>query len=312
MVLTIAFFKDLKESMKKAAIVTAGGIGDGLLFLPLRDALESLGFETTLFHSLLSSLQSWVQHHRILKEPQDLTTLFSDYDLLFLQHNNSPKSKILEKFPKDLFCFYGSYKKDKHPPFRKEYDYVCDPKKTMVENIEIATKLFWKKSISNQYCLDIPTHLSHRKHLQRVAIHPTGSTENKRWPKEKFLELFSLLKKQGLDPQWIVAPEEASSWPSAQRFSTLSDLSNFLYESSYMIGNDSGPSHLASFLKIPHLIIGGDGLNMPLWKPGWLQGAMITPSPYLMKYKALRKKWHFFIKTKKVLNQFNNSILNKH
>lgn len=295
---------------KRIAIVCANGIGDALLFLGLRKGLELLGYEAVLFSSAIESLGSWIQGHSIQPQPKDPKTLFTEYDALFLQHDNSLKAKELEKFSNQLFCFYGAYQKDKHPPFRQGYDYVCNSEETMLTNIKKAAKLFFRIEPEKEHLLTPSSHLIHRSYKKRVLIHPTGSTLEKRWPKEKFLTLFHLLKKEGLDPRWIVDPSEAKEWKGAKTFPTLSDLADYIYESSYMIGNDSGPGHLASLLQIPSLIIGGDGLNMPLWKPDWYSAELITSPHFWMRYKALRKRWHFFIRTKKVLKTFNNKVLN--
>ncbi len=76
--------------------------------------------------------------------------------------------------------------------------------------------------------------------------------------KEKFLKVAAWLSREGYDPVFTVAPYEQSEW-SGPLFPQLEDLASFLYESGAFLGNDSGTGHLASLLKIPHLIIPGNG-----------------------------------------------------
>lgn len=175
----------------------------------------------------------------------------------------------------------------------------------MVENLTLCAKTFFHCSLSGFTPLQ---GLVHRRFSKRIILHPTASSLTKRLPKDKFLIIRNILKKEGFDPCFVVSPEEQKDWPEALSF-PLNDYASFLYESGGFIGNDSGPGHLASLLQIPHLIIGGDGLHMPLWKPGWFPGELVTAPPFFMQFKALRKHWHLFLNPINVANKFINNHL---
>ncbi len=102
------------------------------------------------------------------------------------------------------------------------------------------------------------------------------------------------LKQEGYDPVFTVSPSEAPEWGSSPLFPTLGDLASFLYESGAFLGNDSGTAHLASLLEIPHLIIAGNGLQMPLWRTGWLPGHTIAPPPWRCSSSTCEKTGKFF------------------
>ena len=64
------------------------------------------------------------------------------------------------------------------------------------------------------------------------------------WPQEKFLKIAYLLKESGYDPVFIPGKGN-EEWKrfnlKIEEFDTLDSLSNYLYESGFFIGNDSGP-----------------------------------------------------------------------
>ena len=90
-------------------------------------------------------------------------------------------------------------------------------------------------------------------------------------------------------------------------FPTLDDLASFIYESGFLIGNDSGTGHLASALEIPTLtIIQTTSKKGFRWRPGWTNGIVIKP---FFKLKLKNKTyWQCFISTKKVLKAFNKFV----
>jgi ADP-heptose:LPS heptosyltransferase len=128
------------------------------------------------------------------------------------------------------------------------------------------------------------------------------------WPRHKFAEVAKRLEREGYEPVFIVSPQERPEW-GGPLLSSLEDLASFIYESGAFLGNDSGPGHLASLLKIPHLIIAGNGLQMPLWKPGWYPGTCVKPPPWLMRFKSLRERWQVFISEDNVIKNFKESAL---
>ncbi len=281
----------------KIAILCAKGIGDALILHSLNLALTKKGWDVTTISPHLQGFGNWLRGI----SAKDLQ---GDFDAYFLQHTNSSQSFEMQE---KSYVFYGTHNPLKHAPFREDKDYVCNRTKTMVENVDAAALKFFGVSTKG-YAMLPPKNLIHRRNKRRVAIHPTSSNHEKIWPKDKFIQVYQKLQQMGYDPVFTVSSQEAKEWDSP-KFLTLGDLAAFLYESGAFIGNDSGLGHLASLLQIPHLIIAGDGLQMPLWKTGWYPGINLAPPSWLMNFKAFRKRWKLFISPNNVIKNLNKSIL---
>lgn len=269
----------------KICVVCAPGVGDLLIMHIASYELQKAG------HDVIT-----VSPHRFGKwlEEFQFGSLESS-DAIFLQHDNSETSKEIKKNSKTVYTFYGSHKLGKHPPLQKGFDYVCNPKKTMVENVRLALKDLFEIDASGENGMRAPEGLIWKKHEKRIAIHAGSSNPNKNWPLSKFTQFASWAKKKGFDP--IFLPQ----------FPSLEKLTSFIYESSLFLGNDSGPGHIASCLKIPNLIIGKDFKQMRLWRPGWGQNKVITPPQWVPNFKKMRLRetyWSKLITVNSVVKKF--------
>jgi ADP-heptose:LPS heptosyltransferase len=117
---------------------------------------------------------------------------------------------------------------------------------------------------------------------QPVAVIHAGATKAyKRWPSESFSALAALLMDKGLQVVFIGAgddcritaeiinglpPGHGSLAINACGLLSLAELSAFLASAAVMIGNDSGPFHLASTLGVPGVVIFGP-TDADIWKP---------------------------------------------
>lgn len=290
---------------KKIGVVCASGIGDALIMQMVGHYLQTQGCEVVTFSDHLNSFGAWLKGYSFDHQPSldQIEQVFQSFDALFLQHDNSLKAYAIKKLPIPIYTFYGSFKPSKHGCFRAEWDFLCDPKKTMVDNTAAAMNQFFG-GFSTENGLRAPEGLLHRRFKNRIAIHPTSNSKRKNWPKTKFHALAADLRKKGLDPVFTTAPHEADEW-EGPLFPTLEDLASFIYESRAFIGNDSGTGHLASYLEIPHLIIGADPLHFQLWQPGWRKGRIVTPPPYLPKWKIIKNNWKTFVTKRNIIKNFN-------
>lgn len=300
--------------MQIAAVLPAAGIGDALLMMIASHQLKKKGYHVVTFHPALPQLSSWFPGHSFLSEPT--TAFLQTADLILIENDNSPKiSKLHAQFPSQLSLFYPTYSSTKHLPLSCR-DHVFDKKVPMAENIARATaSLLSLSSFSKDNGITpLPT-LLHRKHQKRVLFHPMSRERQKNWRPEGFLKVARILKKQGFEPIFCVSPEERHEWLQIIKeefplpeLPTLSDLACLVYESGYVIGNDSLLGHLASNLQIPTLIIANDEKRMDLWRPDWLQGELVLPPRYLPNWKFLRlkeKQWQRFISPRHVLHRFD-------
>ena len=179
----------------------------------------------------------------------------------------------------------------------------------MADNIARAiAQLLKKQTGSKDNGITVPHGLIHRYYGQRVVIHPTSSLQSKNWHRSSFLKLAHSLEKKGFEPVFVAGPQERGEWKDSPPFASLSDLARFLYESGYVIGNDSLIGHLASNLGVPTLIIADNAERMRLWKPGWFPGKVVTPPSWVPNGKLLRlreKYWQHFVTQHKVLSVFD-------
>lgn len=305
--------------MKRAAVLPSAGLGDALLMMIVSHRLFLEGYEVTTYHPGLSELQNWFPGHIFAEQPtpSTLSSLFASVDLLIVQNDNSPKIKALLEIAqnerKKLSIFYPTYLPTKHAPLSQQ-DQVFKTEVPMAENLSQAVaRLLSSREISKNNGLKVPEGFVHRRYPSRIILHPTSSHHTKNWSPKKYIEVALELKKRGFSPFFSLSQKERESWKREEveipEFSTLSEAAGFIYESGYMIGNDSLIGHLASNLHIPTLIIADNRERMQLWRPGWLQGEVITPPSWVPNWKGLRLKerhWQRFISKRQVLSSFIN------
>jgi heptosyltransferase III len=303
---------------KKAAVFVSGGLGHGLMMMVASHRLYMQGYAVTTFHNTLIEMRHWFPGHTFARIPSDhdLNWILADFDIVIAEGANREKVALLsDLYHKDtlktLSIFYPSY--DKHTdPKLSPWDRVFSEKKPMVDNIAKAiASLFQLNHVSKNNGLIPLTGLKHRREKRRVILSPTSGNLNKRWTPSRFLKTAKSLSACGFTPLFIVRPDERNEWLrvigkgfALPEFDTLSELSEMIYESGYLISNDSGIAHLASNLQIPSLIITKERRRKKLWRPGWLSGQLITPSPLFPAFKNHPSLWRHLISVPSVMSHF--------
>ena len=304
--------------MQTAAVLPALGIGDALLMMIASHQLKMEGYRVTTFHNALPELSSWFPGHdlRPLPPQEKLLDTLASFDMILVENDNSPKIKqLLDASRNSLSIFYPTYSPSKHAPL-SPLDRIFDKDLPMAVNIaEAIASLIDLPTPSKENGLSPLPHLLHRAKKEQVILHPTSRETTKNWKSSGFLAVARELKARGMFPLFCVGPNERADWKfvESQGFAladlpTLSALAALVYESGFVIGNDSLIGHLASNLEVPNVIIAGDEKRMRLWRPGWLKGQLVLPPPYLPNWKFLRLKenhWQHFISPGKVLNCFD-------
>jgi heptosyltransferase-3 len=307
----------------KAAVICSKGIGDGLLMMVASHRLLSRGYTVTTYQDLLGELKEWFPHHHFKKRPSlaNLEEELSSYDFLMLQNDNTPLSNaIIHLYKKgklhSLSVLYASYEKDKHFPLTS-WDRVFNRSRPMVDNIaQAVASVLQCTQVSKNNGLVPPSYLKRSRHHDRILIHPTSTTPLRTWDPQKFLEVGAGLQDRGYHVSFCVSPAEHPHWKelikapfSLPVFPSLADLAAYVYESEFLIGNESGTGHLASNLHIPTLIIASSHKQMTLWRPGWFAGRVLTPHPLIPNFKGSRlreKKWQKWISSKQVIKTFES------
>jgi heptosyltransferase III len=313
-------------TLDSVAVIPSIGIGDGLIMMVASHRLHCQNYIVTTFSEPMMQLQRWFEHHLFAKRPslEDLEQTLSSFDLIVLQNDNSPFSqKIRSLYQEDklkaLSIFYPSYEAHKHPPLTP-LDRVFNEHHPMVDNTARAiSSILGLNHISKNNGLINPSSLVHRRYKQRVLLHPTSKDPQRNWPAEKFIQIAHRLNSQGFTPIFILSQQEQPSWSSLLKesfpmplFHTLSDLAAYVFESGYLIGNDSGIGHLCSNLQIPTLILSNREHYMSLWRPGWYRGDIVTPPSWVPNWKGSRWRenhWKAFISPHTVLKKFERLVL---
>ena len=311
----------------RAAVFCHNGLGDGVISLVLSNNLHLNGWHVDTYQNYIGSMQSWFPHLPIISYPplDEIERILHQYDWFFVFHNDTSeftKKLIFEgkrRFPDQVKVIYAyPSKRIIHEPYFQ--DAQIDPGLSMSESLRIFCEqilLLPKSTRSNGFIP--PVELSYRANKQRVVIHPTSSRAGKNWTKEKFVELAAHLYKQNYEPVWIIGPKERGEWASMQgdfkmpEFPTLDTLARYIYESGYLVGNDSGLGHLASFLEIPTLTITRRRALAKLWAPSYAAGVIVTPNPWIPNIRGFRlrdRHWQKFISTRKVLLAFDQLVEN--
>jgi ADP-heptose:LPS heptosyltransferase len=117
----------------------------------------------------------------------------------------------------------------------------------------------------------------------KIFIHPGAGSIRKRWPLARFLELADILEKKGLRPRFICGPAEQDLAAELTKQGRpihvpgeLTDLADLFESAGGYVGNDSGVSHLASFLGLPSVVIFGPADPLR-WKPAGPRVEIVRP-----------------------------------
>ena len=112
-----------------------------------------------------------------------------------------------------------------------------------------------------------------------AVFHPFASRPDKVWPAERFVALANEIHSD-LDPVFIAGPgDDAAPFASFEvvRGAPLREVMSLIAGSSLLIGNDSGPAHIAAAYGIPVVVFFGPS-NPRIWGP-WRTASRILTRP---------------------------------
>lgn len=267
----------------KIAIVAARGLGDGLLSLILSHNLQLAGHDVTTFNPHLPQLQEWFKDKTLLPYPpsSDFEKTFCSFDRVLAADYSilsGPTSLSVEVLKQSAF----------------------DKRKTHVENNVLICKEKLKLPFYGpENGIGAPAGLVKHKFPQRVVLHTMSSSVDRTWPKEKFLKLCTRLYTLGFQPVIAVSPQERPLWQDIEAhpfillpaFQNIAETASYIYESGFLIGNDSGLGHLASNLGIGTLSLFTKKRHSLLWRPGWKEGIVLTAFPLIPGSRLKQLTW---------------------
>ncbi len=301
------------EMNKKAAVFCHNGLGDGVNCLVLSNNLHLNGFEVDTFQNVIGALKDWFPHLSVEPYPavDALPEILQKYDLFFAVWNDSSEfvNKLIQegkrRFPERMkvIYLYGSPNIVNEPYYA---DCLTNSIVSIAENMRIIVeKVLHLPKLTKSNGFIAPVGLSFRKHPKRIVIHSTSSRSTRNWPKEKFVKLALYLKKEGYHPVFVPGPEEIEKWRNLKEFGleladfpNLDALARFIYESGYLIGNDSGLGHLASALGIPTMSLFRRKTWAKMWAPSFAECVVVAPSNLVPNIRGLRLRdryWQKFV-----------------
>jgi ADP-heptose:LPS heptosyltransferase len=142
---------------------------------------------------------------------------------------------------------------------------------------------------------DLPAHsvLTHQSEGGQIVVHTGASQPVKVWPLERYARLVRRLRHQGYMVQVLCDINQLQFWreqgEAAVAPRSLTELCGLLESAEILIGNDSGPGHLAAVSGIPTFTIFGNqspALFAPIHPASeWIEGA---PCRYKPCYDSCR------------------------
>lgn len=282
------------------AILSAKGIGDALLMMISAYQFKQHGYTATFYHEKASLIAPLFPSILIKEYPPlpDIIHELKKYEIVILENDHSEIAcSLLEKridgLMEHLIGFFP-----KNSKYYLPCDFLFDISQSMVTNIAIATKdLLGLPCTKTDNGICISCNHIYRRYPRRVLLHPTSANPIKNWTLKQFKKLADQLIKIGFDPVFIMSIEEKKQLKEElanykiSTFEQLQEMGNYIYESGFFIGNDSGFGHLASNMSIPTITICASPRQIKLWRPNWYMGKVISPIIPLPNFKGIG--WNF-------------------
>jgi heptosyltransferase-3 len=116
-----------------------------------------------------------------------------------------------------------------------------------------------------------------RRSGPHAVLHPFASTEDKTWPREKFLAVAKHLLDLGIEPLFVAgADEDLSAFGEHSCFqgASLKEVKSLLAGAALFVGNDSGPAHIAAAFGRPVIVLFGSS-DVENWRPWRTENAVL-------------------------------------
>lgn len=291
---------DVQPDPRSVAFVMSPALGDTLNLLIVANNLVLAGWRVDVFGAHAHALAAWFPNLSVIPalEPGDVRNVLTGYAHVIQMHRDRPLAQV----------------GDWHPGFIDLHDveYADNPHCMAKRFADFAAARFELQNVVVSNGMRPPADLVFRKHGSRVAVHPEASTPDKRWSPERFLDLFRRLQATGMQVEFILAERERSRWeqradplPPLRSFASSAQLAEWLYESGWFIGNDSGVGHLASALGIPTLTIFRRRGVAQRWRPGFTAGVIVLPSWWVPTARLKERWWRESISVRRVVKAFS-------
>ncbi|HEY1998937.1 glycosyltransferase family 9 protein [Paraburkholderia sp.] len=290
---------DVQAAQRSVAFVMSPALGDTLNLLIVAHNLRRAGWRVDVFGDHAHALAAWFAHLSIAPalKADDAPRMLMRYPVVIQMHRDRPLAQLRDWHAGFIDLHEVEYGKNADCMAKRFADFAA-------ARFKLADVV-----ISNG--MRPPGDLTFRKHASRVAMHPEASTPDKRWLPDRFVQLSRRLEAAGMQVELIVEDRERSRWeslgcalPPLRSFASTALLAEWLYESGWFIGNDSGVGHLASSLGLPTLTIFRRRGVAQRWRPGFATGDIMLPSWWLPTAGLKERWWRESITVGRVLKAF--------
>ena len=256
------------KNTDRIILIHQGALGDFLMTWPGIASLRKHLPETPIYWAGTTSYLPWLKALNIPAVPRDhlreIRALYAQPETL---------SPWLKKSTVFWYVLGKKHFQSKHENifFFKGIRHGCmlSPRKLYkdaMEKLGIPFAPDWLRSFQ--------TGLPHRpdQGQTRVLIFPGSGNPAKNWPMVQFFKLALRLKARGISPCIVLGPveqEQEIDPPrdlAVKRPRSLEELTVLLQRASCVVGNDSGPMHLAGYMGVPGLALFGPTSPMQ-WGP---------------------------------------------
>jgi len=258
------------------------------------------GWCVHVFGDHAHALAAWFPHLRIAPLPEQTIASFAlqSFEFVIQQHRDSPL-KNFETWHKGFLDLHDVEYADSGLCMAERFAKFTAARFGL-KNAEVSTGIRPRPG------------LVFRKYATRVALHPAASSGDKRWLPSRFVDVARRLRAVDLSVEFTMLASERTAWVRAvgnsfptRHFESTAELAEWLYESGWFIGNDSGVGHLASSLCIPTLTIFRRRRVSQRWRPGFAAAAVVVP-PWWLPTAALKERfWRESISVRRVLKAFS-------
>lgn len=305
-------------------ILPLGSIGDGIALLTLAHNLSRQGKNVIVHHNILCQLNDKFPDFEI--QARDEEHDIKPYDLIIVAaHPEEPYlTRVIEQVKKKdpdrikvLYLYATPSKKIACEPYAS--DCPIDWSHTVIDNLMHFCRS--KLGIDNPE-KGIGCTLDNTKRKKLAVFHTTSSTPRKNWSAKKFYKLARQLEKRGYENVFLFGPMEKAFRDQAleegfhaPKFQSLSEIFDLLQSAALFIGNDSGFGHLASAVGTPTLTIGRRKKVLNFWRPGFANGEIATPPPFLPNFKGIRwrdrywRSWIFMPQLRRKIARLESSFI---
>lgn len=289
------------QKNQNIAFVMSRRLGDSLLSMIVVRSLVLCGYRVTVFGDYLHALRNWfpdVEIHPRVSE-LDARAKLGAFDVLIHAYDADVIGDTPEWHPRVIVL-------DHWPAYRQVKNMVAIQR-------DISAALTETPVASSDNGMRAPPHLTHRGYAQRIILHPVASDLQKSWLPRRFLSLAKQLKKEGFEPQFLVMHQDLRNWRwlsehgfEAVALASLDEVAALVYESGWVIGNDSGIGHLASNLGVPTVSLAMRRRIASRWRPGWAPSRAVVPLPLLPSRYLKERFWKHLLPTSRVLGAFQD------